>query len=230
MAVLDTDDFERLDNADLGAEWTPLSDGNSGGDNFAIVGNAAQSPDVTDSCERQVAATWPNDHWSEGVIGTPNASGQGAGVGVAVRCASPGTITYYRFVVNASGWSLGRFAHGTPATHTEIAGGTGTTWANNDTAYLEVQGTTLIAKKNTTAGAGGTTITTQTDANIASGGAGIAHSTSDITGKLLFWQGGDFSGGIQSGVASAAGVATVSAVGQQVGGPQIQKLFYRRRR
>lgn len=191
MAVLATDDFNRADNADLGADWTPQQDGTNGGDNFEIVSNTAKSPEANDSCEQQVTATWPNDQWSEATLFNTNNSGQGAGSGVALRCAAVGTRTYYRFCANASGWTLGRLVGGT---HTEIIGGTGTVWAAGDRVYLEVQGTTLVAKKNTTAGAGGTTVTTQTDANIASGRAGIAHSTSDVDAAIDVWQGGDFAG------------------------------------
>jgi hypothetical protein len=199
MSILATDDFERPDNADLGANWTPLSDGVGGGDNFTIVSGAAKSPDTIDSCEVYVSATWPDNQWSEVTLSATNANGQGAGVGPAVRCADTGTVTYYRFVGNGSGWSLGFFSAGS---HTEIATATTPTFAAGDRLYLEVQGTTLIAKKNTTNGEGGTEVTTAsttTNGNISTGKAGICHSTSDVTSAVGFWQGGDFGAAAESG-------------------------------
>jgi len=192
MAVLATDDFDRADNADLGANWTPLSDGNNGGDNFAIVSNAAKSPDAVDSCEAYTGITWPDDQWSEVTLSATLANGQGAGSGPAVRCAAPGTITQYRFIGNGSGWELGYFVTGS---HTTIATDTTPTFTAGDRLYLEVQGTTLIAKKNTTNGSGGTQVTTaQTtgNGNIATGRAGIAHSSGDVTTAIASWQAGDF--------------------------------------
>lgn len=196
MSVLATDDFNRANNADLGANWTPISDGNSGGDNFTITSNAAVStgPDAADCCEGYTGISWPNDQWSEVTYGTAGADALGAGDGPCVRtvAGTPSTFDYYRLIASGAGWELGKFVDGA---FTSIASGAGTTWADGDRAYLEVQGTTLIVKKNTTNGAGGTTVTTQTDSSIASGNPGIAHSTSDTASKIDSWQGGDFVAG-----------------------------------
>jgi hypothetical protein len=60
-------------------------------------------------------------------------------------------------------------------------------WTNADTLYLEIQGTTLIAKVN-----GAAIGTSTTNSAISSGNAGVDYSSTLNTPSDNDWEGGDF--------------------------------------
>lgn len=211
MSILATDDFDRADNADLGANWTPVNDGSNGGDNFTIVSNAAKSPNTSDSAELYTALSAYADQWAEATLGGLGPNGVGAGTGVLVRGSSGASFDYYRLVASSEGWSLDEYNAGA---HVATLASGSLTFSNGDRIYLEIQGTTLIAKRNTTNGAGGTTLTTQTDATIASGRPGIAHSTDAPDTFISSWQAGDFAGGGTTLTPGAGSVPFTSAPGR----------------
>lgn len=189
MSVLVTDDFNRTSGADLGANWTPAPSEGA----FEIFGNAALvTVTGSDSTEYNTDVTWPNDQWSESLLGTVLTGGVGVGCGASCRI-STSARTFYRFVTNGSGWELGKMVAGS---FTSLGSGSGTTWTTGDTSYISAQGTSIIAKKGSAAGAGGTTISSQTDSAIASGNAGIGYSSAEASQPSInSWQGGDFAGG-----------------------------------
>jgi hypothetical protein len=188
MTVVASDDFNRADNADLGAVWTPV------GSALRITTNAAvfSSGNDADSAETHTT-TLAADHWAEAVIKSPIAGGAGQGYGVIVRASTGASFGYYRAVGNASGWELTEFNAG--GFVGSLASGTSPTFADGDTIYLEAQGTTLVVKKGTTNGAGGTTVTTTSDATLSGTLAGIGYSSSGGGGGVDAFVMGDFSGG-----------------------------------
>lgn len=158
MSTLATDDFNRADAASLGANWTAFSGGIS---SPSIVSNKAQDTGGADSGAIYSAATFPADQWAQ-VVRTGADGG-----GVAVRGATPRTW-YSIHIEGTFGASatllICKFIAGV---FTSISSQT-VTFASGDTLYGEVQGTTLLAKKN-----GASLGTSATDSSIASGTAGI---------------------------------------------------------
>ena len=187
MSTLATDLFN---GASLGANWT-VDTGGAWTESGGVIKETGLLS--ADSQIRYSAITWPNDQWSETTVGTAGTSGgAGVGYGPIVRKASGATVTLYRFIVSAQGWELGKDVAGV---FTSFSSGTATTWAVGDTAYLEVQGSTLTAKKNTVNGQGGTVIATQSDGTITTGWAGVMYSSNDVgIGTVDSWQAGDFGG------------------------------------
>jgi hypothetical protein len=187
MSVVASDDFNRADNADVGATWTTV------GAALRITSNAAvfSTGNDADSAETHTT-TLATDHWAEGVIKSPIAGGVGQGYGVIVRASTGGSFGYYRAVGNSSGWSLDEFGGGGFVGN--LASGSSPTFANGDTIYLEAQGSTLVVKKGTTNGAGGTTVTTQSDATLTGTLAGIGYSSSGGGGGVDAFVMGDFTG------------------------------------
>jgi len=189
--VLATDNFTRANNADLGTAWDENT-GESEPGGFDIAGNTAlPSNGGSDSSETNNSVTWPNDQYSQVTLTNPTADGAGSGSGPTCRAATGATKTYYRVVGNASGYDFGRKVAGT---YTSLNSGTGTTFAAGNTLYLEVKtngaNADWILKKNGTQFASGTDTSP-----IASGRAGIAHSSTSTTADLSAWEGGDFAGG-----------------------------------
>ena len=181
MTVLATDDFNRANSADLGTSWDVVT----GNQSFQITSNAATPLNVVlDAAESYNAVTWPNDQYSQVLIPVVGTGVLGSGTGVGVRI-SASVETLYRIVVSDSGSEMGKFVTGT---FTQLATNS-TVWANGDTAYTSVVGTTLQVKRN------GTNLYSGTDSAIASGRAGITHSSTSQAGvNVDNWEGGDFVG------------------------------------
>jgi hypothetical protein len=192
MAVLATDAFTRADNADLGTDWNVQT----GCQAWKIVSNQAQPSALTgaNAAEQSTAATWPNDQYAQVVCaGVGAGMNNDAGVGVMVR-AGAAAETFYCGFSNNDPANCNTIYKAVAGVYTRLGqNATGGVLAVNDVLYLEVQGTTLIYKRN------GSTIFTVTDAAIASGRPGIILST-DASGAPILdsWEGGDFAaaGGI----------------------------------
>ena len=191
MSILASDAFVRANNGDLGTSWDECTgDATAGG--FDISSNTAIPFSVgSDSSETNNAATWPNDQYSQVTLTNPTADGVGVGSGPMCRAATGATVTRYRLIGNASGYDFARFVAGA---YTSLSSGSGTTFAATNTLYLEVKtngaNADWICKKNGTSFVSGTDTTP-----IASGRAGIGHSSSSTTAALSAWEGGDFTGG-----------------------------------
>lgn len=78
-----TDDFNRADNASLGASWGTRQ---AGPEAFKIVSNQAVPSNFQDSTEFYSAVAWSHDQWSEIVIASVVGTGNEGGIGVCVRC------------------------------------------------------------------------------------------------------------------------------------------------
>lgn len=183
MAVLASDNFNRADNADLGASWDVLTGNNA----FSIVANAVSPANVgDDSAESNNSVTWPNDQYSQVVLITSGYSGganDGVGVGVALRCAT-GARTFYRIVAAgaiSNGTELAKFVAGS---YTSL-GNSSQAWVTTNILYGEAVGTTIKVKRN------GTDIISVTDSAITSGRPGLSHSGPSAAAVLDDWEGGD---------------------------------------
>lgn len=157
MTTLATDDFNRADGA-IGANWTA----NPGGAAPVIVSNKAEDNAGGDSGAVYSAVVFPNDQWAQ-VVRTG-----GDGGGVQLRGS---TAAYTFYLINIEG-AFGAsatllFARFSAGSFTSISSQT-VTFNSGDTLYAEVQGTTLLAKKN-----GAALGSSTTDANIGSGKAGL---------------------------------------------------------
>ena len=150
---------------------------------FNISANAAiPSSSGSDASESYNAVAWPNDQYAQVLIPVVGTGALTTGTGVALRMSTTAR-TYYRIVVASSGTEIAKFVAGV---YTSLATDA-TVWANGDTAYASAVGTTLQVRRN------GSNLLSTTDSAIASGRAGITHSsTSQVGVNLDNWEGGDF--------------------------------------
>lgn len=178
MTTLATDDFNRANAANLGANWTIFDAA------LPIVSNQVTRPGVGAASELYNAVTPPADQWAQIVIkALCDTSDEGMGPCVRMN----GTNLYF-VQTNAVETRIYKRISGT---YTQL-GADGVACAVNDVLYLEVQGNALIAKKN------GTAIITTTDpaSAIASGSAGLwATAAGSVTTAGDDFAFGDFSGG-----------------------------------
>lgn len=186
MSVLATDDFNRANQNPLAGNWTT---GPSQGD-MRLVSNLAANfgDDGVDCAAYYSAISWPNDQYSKAKLATTGSAGGAAGPMLTVRQSSS-TNAHYRLAVDHAGANNIDVARRVAGTYTSIATFT-QAWTDGDTWEFRVQGTTLSVWRN------GTQVgTNQTDANIASGFAGIGYSSLDANSTIDDWEGGDFAGG-----------------------------------
>lgn len=185
MATLASDDFDRADGG-LGANWTTTT----GETAPEIIGGEATVTTPSVSGARYTSVTWPNNQWAETVIGSAVETASDEGPGPAVRIAS-GAQTHYFAQCNTVETRLYRVVGGS---FTQI-GTDGPGVTTGDTIRLEVNGTTLQLFKNNS----NICSTPITDANIASGDAGIWCTAGGAPeGTIASWNAGDFSGGFSA--------------------------------
>lgn len=180
MSVLATDNFNRANAANLGANWTVITNA------FAIASNEAQAASGAAPHENYYnAVTWPNDQYSQVVVGTVVETTVDKGVGPAVRITAGGDLYFL------AGGGDARVYKRIGGTYTQL-GTTGAAVATGDVLYLEVQGTTLIAKKNGSSICGSPI----TDSALSAGNAGMwGYSDAAVLARADNWEGGDFAGG-----------------------------------
>lgn len=186
MTALATDNFNRADAGTLGSNWTTQA-GQSNG--FAISANTAIPDTIGGDCHVNYnAVTWPNDQYSQCLLAALIGTSDQAGIGPSVRCSTTDTSLYRMVaclaITNDS--ALSKFVAGS---YTLIAQATAGWVVTTDTAYLEMQGTTLKGKRNSTQ------IFSTTDSSISSGRAGMSYSSTMTAAGNDNWEGGDFSGG-----------------------------------
>lgn len=147
---------------------------------------------------RSVHGSYANDQYSEVVIENINALSSNATtyeLAVMVRVSADtgaGADCYALGIVDdASNGGTHSFALLSVLNNTVTVLGSAftSTLSNGDTIRLEVSGTTLTAKKN-----GSTIGTPQTDANLASGNAGIGGGRHSGSIRATSWAGGDLGG------------------------------------
>lgn len=177
-----SDDFNRANENPLAGNWTTR------GNALKLVSNAVTSVDLTsDAAAIWNANTFGNDQYSEAnVSDTGGISAFDTGAGVSVRVNASGSYTGYRFVIMHSNYFLSKDVAGA---YTQIATGS-VTWTDGALVRLEATGTGLTGL------VAGATITTQTDASIASGSPGLLYSSELTTATWDNWAGGDLGGAV----------------------------------
>jgi len=179
-----SDNFERADNIDLGANWTPQVAGRD----CQIVGGAVEPIGAGSRNEEQYTATTPGaDQFAQITIKAIGSTTVDTACGVLNRAAATGTETFYvaRAVLNASGnhTDLGKRVAGA---FTSLAGETAITWAANDTLKLTSSGTNFVVYRNSAS-----VVTLGSESSIAAGGTGVYSFASPQSESQI----GDFSGG-----------------------------------
>jgi hypothetical protein len=176
MSVLASDNFNRANNADVGANWTPVT----GFSSAQIVGNRVQaSATGVDVAERYSGISWPNDQYSQCVAATVES---GSNVGPCVRLSAAAMTGYVTSCESAQS-TLYRVNAGD-----FNAIGTGAGIVAGDVLRLEAQGDQITLFVNAV-----TRIGPITNSDIASGSAGIGLFVDTLAnGEIDDWQGGDF--------------------------------------
>lgn len=136
-ATLATDDFNRSDNADLGASWTE----HLGFDPCELASNAVRAPAPPATCAEAFTTLLPEDQWVSILIATLSGSGT---PGVQVR-GTEGGLDFYGCFVNTDLTTLFKFVGGS---YFEIGNTAVTTWEAGDRITLDVVGDNLDCKKN----------------------------------------------------------------------------------
>jgi len=190
----------------------PLSEGGNWATGLGTLGSLQKVAGVIrvatlslDSNARWVGDTWNGDHSSEITLSAVFVSGTYFAGGPAVRIQSDGSC--YFFVADSTTViKVWKYVN-TGAVFTQLGANITGTFAAGDVLRLEVSGSTLTIKQN------GNSLGTRTDSTHTGGAAGI-FGYSDLANQDLFtsWAGD----GVQStsGVGSAAGTSTATAVGQ----------------
>lgn len=181
MSVLATDTFTRANETPLASPWTTAGDTGT----FVLASNAVTYGNQNnDTSYYTTAVSSITDQYSQAVCSTASSGGGGIGPGVGVRMAT--SQNYYRLVADHGGtnnWELGKRV---ASTYTVLWDRT-QSWTNGDVFYLEVQGTTLIAKRNGVAIGASTS-----DSALAAGRPGLSYSSSAFTSTMDTWEGGNF--------------------------------------
>jgi hypothetical protein len=177
MTTLATDNFNRANNADVGANWDTINTA------MNISSNKVIYSSINADCgEVYNAVTWPDDQYSQVVLKTPQASGTNHGFGAICR-GDAAANTCYRLIASGSGWEVDRVVSGVG---TLITNSATPTFADGDVVRLELLGTRWTVKKN------GAIFASGIDTNIATGKAGICYSSTDAAGGFLDdWEGGN---------------------------------------
>lgn len=180
MAVA-TDNFNRANSNDLGANWDENID--AGG--FNISANAA-IPDSLggDHVETWNANTFGADQYSQAKLAALSGTSNQAGVGVGVRWAQSAKTGY---------WAVCNLAASNDTTVFRWSGGSNLSlgqrtagWTVGDTVKLQIVGTILKVFKN------GVQVGAEFDnGDVASGRAAICYSSTLTDADIDDWEGGD---------------------------------------
>ena len=180
-----TDDFNRSNAGDLGANWTTVTSETT----FHVNANQADPLSTVADCGSWYSGTaspaFTDNQFSQCTMKTitGGSANDGTGVGVSVRVAS-GARTYYRCVVNAAGSGNVEIAKSVAGTYTFLARTT-SAFVSGDVLRLEVNGTTLTAYKN------GVSILTIGDSSVTTGKPGLAYSSVLTAASVDDWSGGN---------------------------------------
>lgn len=176
MTTLATDDFNRGNAANLGANWTAIDT------TFAVNANQAEASGLVVFSDRYTGVTFPNDQWAQCTLKATVETQSDQGSGPCVRLQAGGNM--YLLQCNTVESRIYRRLAG-PAY--QQLGIDGPAFAANDVAYIEIQGTQIIAKKNGTVICG-----SPTDNNILTGNAGLFSAPLNFINELDDFSAGDF--------------------------------------
>ena len=156
-----SDDFNRADNLDLGANWDA---GYSGLQDCQIVNQRVRAQATADVCtETWNANSFIDNQWAEITLGNFSSTGL-AEASTLLRSAAPSTQTFYRIVARRGdagiSTAIQKFVAGA---FTLLATENAVAWGTGDVLYTDMSSSTITVKRN------GTTILTTTDSAIASG-------------------------------------------------------------
>lgn len=175
-----TDDFNRANNADLGAAWdagyTNVNKNAATLISNEIRGTAVNASDPKSAESNNTAL--PNDQWCKVVLGTFTGS-EDRENGCLLRATAPPTINWYWFyarktATNAPARNSAIVSHHTAgAGDSNLASDFTTVWGSGDTLIGEAEGTTLRLKRIPAGSSVESTILTVTDSEYSSGRAGV---------------------------------------------------------
>lgn len=179
-AILASDAFTQANGSINASNWTPTA-GFGSGSLPVTVSNQVFNSSGQHRYAFYTGTTWPNDQYSQVVL----KQFKGA---VLVRVASVSSeVNAYYFEASTLSTTINLVKYTNNSGFSVLDTDTATVNAN-DVMYLEIQGTSLVAKLN------GTTVLTATDSSFSSGSPGFGHGNiGDDT--LDDWVGGDFSAG-----------------------------------
>lgn len=166
MTTLATEDF--AGTGSLSAAWAVAGTGTGVWDRSSGLGRFTQGTAPGTGVVRRVDVSFPNDQWAQVTIKATVSTVSDTGDGPIVRSSSGDDCILLQCNTVQS-----RVYKQVAATFTQI-GSDGPAFADGDLAYVEVQGTTIIAKKN--------------GASIC--GSPIALGTGPATGAAGLWGGG----------------------------------------
>lgn len=188
MAAIVTDDFNRTNAANLGANWTDPS-----GNGFDVSSNAAIASvggGFNQSVYTGAAWTGGNDQYAQAKIQVLSAAADG---GPLARSSSA-ALTGYAYVVNDDDFTaLGGSIHSAlykivAGSFTQLGSAVTEVVSAGDVIYTGAQGTTITGYRN------GVSKVSQTDAAISSGNPGLyGYNTSSTWDDF---EAGDFASGI----------------------------------
>lgn len=189
MSVLASDNFNRANAANLGANWSIPS----GANGIPIVSNQI-TEGTFPAIEYYSAISWPNDQYVKLVLKTVSTVND-SGVGPAARVSAGGNLYFGQATTSEI-----RMYSLVSSSYTQLGSDAGAA-ATSDVIQLDASGTSLTLRKNTSVIVGPVT-----DSALGSGNAGIWNT--DIACTADDWEGGDFSGGTQTFSYSASGGLT----------------------
>lgn len=183
MTILATDDFNRADAANLGANWTNKRNG------FGIFTNQADiSVAADDNISYYSAISWPNDGYTQAVCAAAAAANRTMLVGYRIQSGANGQRSGYYGGVdgrNQGNNNLGIWLWNV-STPTLLTFDAGTVLAANDVLKLTCIGTTITLYVN------GVQKLQGTDGTWSSGNAGMFGCNALVDVALLdLFEGGD---------------------------------------
>jgi hypothetical protein len=183
-AALALDNFNRANENPLGnGVWSTVT----GLSAMQVASNIATPSNLGADCgSRYSGISWPNDQYSRAKLTVNGTVGVGAGIALYVRVAAAAN-TGYRLTVDHAATNnvfVKRFNAGTPTTLTGFP--VTQSWSDGATWELRVTGSQVQVFLN-----GVQVGPTVTDTNIASGSPGIGYSSTETSGSVEDWEGGD---------------------------------------
>ncbi len=179
MSELAADTFTRANAANLGADWTALDTTLQVDSNQAITDTAA----VPYSC-RHTAISWPNDQYSEIVVGSVVETAGDAGMGPACRMLAGGNL-----YLSQTGSTDTRLYERVAGVYTQL-GSTAAACTTGDALRMVCDGDQISEEKN-----GSALIGPVTNTSVSSGDAGIWAFKNANGGSAASWSGGDLETG-----------------------------------
>lgn len=181
MTTLASDNFNRADSGNLGANWTDIVA------NFSISTNEAKPSSASAPSAKYTGVALPTtDQWAECTMGSVVETTTDEGGGPLICIVSAGT-TYLLLQGNLVQTRIYTNTAGTFAQQ----GIDGPAVGVGDVLYLERQGTTIVALKNGISICG-----TPLTLSIADGIAGMRLTRVAVVPAISLFRAGDFTGGL----------------------------------